>query len=70
MDIKIFEAQIAHQQATTPGEIITISKDGLFVSAQKEVIKITKIQLPSKKPTLIRDLINGKHPFGINTFCK
>jgi hypothetical protein len=29
---------------------------------------LKQIQLPSKKPTYIKDLINGKHLFEINTF--
>jgi methionyl-tRNA formyltransferase len=70
MDIKVFEAHVIHQQATIPGEIIAVTKEGLFISTQEEVIKIIKLQLPSKKPTLIKDLINGKHPFKINTCCK
>jgi methionyl-tRNA formyltransferase len=70
MDIKIHEAQISHEQATQPGEIVNIDKEGIFVSTENEVIKITKLQLPSKKPMLVKDLINGNHPFKLNTYFK
>jgi methionyl-tRNA formyltransferase len=70
MNIKIHTAQLSHEQATCPGEIVNIDKDGIYVSTQSEVIKITKLQLPSKKPMLVKDLINGNHPFRLNTYFK
>lgn len=70
MDVKIYEAQISHEQTTQPGEIVNIDKDGIYVSTKEEVIKITKLQLPSKKPMLVKDLINGNHPFKLNTYFK
>lgn len=41
------------------GTVTRTSKDGIFVSCKDKEIKITKIQVPGKKPVLVRDYLNG-----------
>lgn len=66
--IKILEAKKSNIVDNKPGEIININKDGILVGCLDGSILLTKIQLPSKTPITIRELINGNHPFKIHNF--
>jgi len=69
LNVKILQAYIdcMNNRNLEPGTIIDINKHGIFVSTNDGVIRITKIQLPSKKPINVKEMINGHHPFQINT---
>jgi len=43
-----------------PGEIIAVDHDGIHVQCTKGVLKIVKVQAPSKQETAASDYINGK----------
>jgi len=50
-----------------PGTILKIDKEGILVKTLQDAYLITKLQLPSKNVMLVKELINGNHPFKINT---
>lgn len=45
--------------AAIPGTILDINSDGIFVSTNDYVIKLTDIKLEGKKRCLVKDFING-----------
>lgn len=68
LSIKIYEAIIEQDcPKSNPGEITKINKDGIYVSTTNGSIVLKTIQLPSKKPLQVSQLINGNHPFRINS---
>lgn len=60
-NIKILETVVSDINANnqTPGTIINLNKDGIYVNTLDRVLIIKKIQLPGKKPMLVSDFING-----------
>ena len=42
-----------------PGTIIDINNDGIYVTTNDYVIKLTDIKLEGKKRCLVKDFING-----------
>lgn len=69
--IKVFESKLTSWISTkAPGTIINIDKSGLLIATKKNDILITKIQLPSKKPLDINQIINGKHNFLVGKIIK
>lgn len=69
--IKVFESKLTSWISTkAPGTIINIDKSGLLISTKKNDILITKIQLPSKRPLDISQIINGKHNFLVGKIIK
>jgi methionyl-tRNA formyltransferase len=67
-DVKIYEGYAVDLKNTaTPGTIIEINKDGIAVACgDNKLLRITKLQLPSKKPINVKEMINGNHPFKVN----
>jgi methionyl-tRNA formyltransferase len=67
-DVKIYEATCLDLQTEThPGTIVQISKNGMDVACgNHQILKITKLQLPGKKPIYLKDMVNGHHPFKVN----
>ncbi len=62
--IRVFESQITEKISTAkPGTIVAISKSGIQIATKDFDITLLKIQLPSKKPLYISEIINGNHPF-------
>lgn len=41
------------------GCITRVDKNGIYVACNKEEVKIIKLQIPGKKPMLVRDYLNG-----------
>jgi methionyl-tRNA formyltransferase len=66
--IKILNAVKYPDTKAKPGEIVSINKDGILVGCSDGSILLKQIQLPSKKPLFIKELINGKHFFKIGSF--
>lgn len=66
--VKIIEAVISNIDCKdhVPGIIVEFSKNGMFVTTKDYLMNIQKIQLPSKKPTYVKDLINGNSIIKIN----
>jgi len=50
-----------------PGEILSLTADGVIVSTgNATAIKLTDVQLAGKKRSLVKNILNGKHPFAID----
>ena len=66
LELKIFESMLTDLKSTKlPGTIVDINKSGIQIATKDNDIKITRIQLPSKKIMLVSELINGNLPFKI-----
>ncbi|MDR2557857.1 MAG: methionyl-tRNA formyltransferase [Mycoplasmataceae bacterium] len=65
MQIKILHAEVATISPTNlpDGSIINIGRVGILVKTADGGILITELQLPSKRPVLVKDLLNGRHCF-------
>ena len=58
--VKIYESFITDKVSNkSPGTIIDINKNGIYVCTKDNVIKITDIKLEGKKRCKIQDFING-----------
>ncbi len=65
--IRILKARVnamAHQ--TLPGTVLSVNNLGITIACQQEAITLEQVQLPGKKPIMVSDLVNGKHPFQEN----
>lgn len=60
--IKVWESHVAAPYSTLslPGTIIRADKSGIEVSAGKDSIVLTKLQLPGKKPLHVSDILNSR----------
>ncbi|MDR3249581.1 MAG: methionyl-tRNA formyltransferase [Mycoplasmataceae bacterium] len=66
--IKIHQGNIVDFDSDEkPGTIIKIDKEGMLVATAKSCILITTLQIPSKKPVEVKNMINGNHFFKIGT---
>ena len=61
--MKIHAAQISSvsDEASTPGDILVVSKDGVIVATGQGSILITEIQFAGGKRMKVQDALNGKH---------
>ena len=67
--IKIWESEISNFESNLkPGTISNINKTGIYIATKDYDICFKKIQLPSKKPAFISDIINGNIFFKINDY--
>jgi len=67
--IKIWESNITNFKSNLkPGTIFKIDKTGIHVSTNDYDISLTRIQIPSKKPMLVSDIINGNIIFKVNDY--
>lgn len=59
-NIKLFLSTLENcKEGSIPGTITRITKDTIFVSCKDKEIGIIKLQVPGKKPMLVRDYLNG-----------
>ncbi len=67
--IKIHEAtKVCDDSKKMPGTILDVSKSGIMIKAKKDAILISVLQMPSKKPLTVAQLINGNHNFKIGKY--
>lgn len=61
LNIKIYLSSLddCENSNSLSGTITRVSKDGIFVACKDKEIKLLKIQVPGKKPMLVRDYLNG-----------
>jgi methionyl-tRNA formyltransferase len=61
--MKIHAAHIASvsDEASTPGDILVVSKEGIIVATGQGSILITEIQFAGGKRMKVQDALNGKH---------
>jgi methionyl-tRNA formyltransferase len=46
---------------------VQINKNGIDVTCgDTKILRITKLQLPGKKPIRVTEMVNGNHPFTLN----
>ena len=65
--IRVLKAQVYPQaQKAIPGTVLAINAMGITIACQDQAITLEQVQLPGKKPMLVSDLLNGKHPFQEN----
>lgn len=66
LNIKVYAAYLVdglNTKKSSCGEIIDINNQGIFVSCKDKTICLQKIQLPGKKPIMVKQIINGRLPF-------
>ncbi|MFI3212611.1 MAG: methionyl-tRNA formyltransferase [Eubacteriales bacterium] len=56
---KIWESTLLEEQSDTPGVIVRVEKDGIFVASGKGTLKITQLQLEGKKRMQVKDFLLG-----------
>lgn len=65
--IRVLKAQVYPQvHKAIPGTVLTINAMGITIACKEQAITLEQVQLPGKKPMLVNDLLNGKHPFQEN----
>ena len=65
--IRILQAKVnpmVHQ--ALPGTVLSVNNLGITIACGEHAISLVLVQLPGKKPKLVSDLLNGKHPFQEN----
>ncbi len=61
-DMRIWEARpLSAECRTPPGTVIACTTAGIDVAAADGVVRITRLQLPGRKPVAVRDFLNA-HP--------
>lgn len=59
--IRIWQATVTEKKhSLKPGEVVEINKTGILIACDKNMLRLTQIQLPGKKSLSIFDLLNGK----------
>ncbi len=62
--IRILKARVnAMSHQALPGTVLSIDSLGITIACQHQAVTLEQVQLPGKKPMLVSDLLNGKHPF-------
>ncbi len=62
--IRLLEAQVLEgspREHRTPGTIAATGRDGIDIICGDGVLRLTRLQLPGKKPTPVRDVLNARH---------
>ncbi|QVK18830.1 methionyl-tRNA formyltransferase [Mycoplasmatota bacterium] len=65
--VKIYDCEVVQgKQHQSSGEIIQINKNTIIITTGNETcIKVNEVQLAGKKRQLMKDVLNGHHPFEI-----
>jgi methionyl-tRNA formyltransferase len=59
-DIRVWEAGVVKaDQPGAPGSVIRCSADGIVIATAQDALRITRLQLPGKKPITAREFMNG-----------
>ncbi|MEY8203744.1 MAG: methionyl-tRNA formyltransferase [Bermanella sp.] len=65
--IRVLQARVeplTHQ--SLPGTVLAVGGAGITIACQEQALTLIQVQLPGKKPMMVSDLVNGKHPFQVN----
>lgn len=69
--IKIHKATPVQSYANAvPGSIIQLTNQSIIVACSQNAMKLEMIQMEGKKPLLIKQIINGNHPFKVGKLFK
>lgn len=58
--VKIWQAQVASSLSGPVGSILKADKTGIYIGCQQQVLQITQLQPPGKKPMSAADFLNGR----------
>lgn len=60
-NVKVWQSEVVEALSEqAPGTVIEVNKTGIEVATGKHNLKLTKLQMPGKKASLVADIINGK----------
>lgn len=61
--IRVYEAKIVlgNKVNAKMGEIVDVSPEGISVATGKDILQLTKLQLPGGRVLPVRELLNGRH---------
>ncbi len=58
--VKVWQAQVASSLSGPVGSILKADKTGIYIGCQQQVLQITQLQPPGKKPMSAADFLNGR----------
>lgn len=58
--VKVWQAQVANSLSGPVGSILRADKTGIYIGCQRQVLQITQLQPPGKKPMSAADFLNGR----------
>jgi methionyl-tRNA formyltransferase len=58
--VKVWQAQVANSLSGPVGSILKADKTGIYIGCQRQVLQITQLQPPGKKPMSAADFLNGR----------
>lgn len=58
--VKVWQAQVASSLSGPVGHILRADKTGIYIGCQQQVLQITQLQPPGKKPMSAADFLNGR----------
>ena len=58
--VKVWQAQVASSLSGPVGSILRADKTGIYIGCQQQVLQITQLQPPGKKPMSAADFLNGR----------
>lgn len=57
--VKLLETEVLDGMTGAPGEILSVSKEGISVATGSGTLRILTLQYPGKKPMKVREFLNG-----------
>ncbi|GAA6136093.1 methionyl-tRNA formyltransferase [Oceaniserpentilla sp. 4NH20-0058] len=62
--IRVLQAQVYPKVHTAiAGTVLSVNEMGIIIACGNMAVALEQVQLPGKKPQLVSDILNGKHPF-------
>jgi methionyl-tRNA formyltransferase len=62
--IRILTAQLyPRSHSSMPGTVLSVNSLGIMVACKENAVVLEQVTIPGKKPMMVSNLLNGKHPF-------
>lgn len=62
--IRVLKAQVyPHNHSALPGTVLSINNLGIIIACKENAVVLEQVTIPGKKPMMVNELLNGKHPF-------
>jgi methionyl-tRNA formyltransferase len=62
--IRVLTAQLyPKSHSSMPGTVLSVNSLGIMVACKENAVVLEQVTIPGKKPMMVSDLLNGKHPF-------
>ena len=62
--IRVLKAQLyPKNHYSIPGTVLSVNSLGIMVACKENAVVLEQVTIPGKKPMMVSDLLNGKHPF-------